>query len=465
MTLFQLLQILRARAAIVVASLVLTALAGLIVSLLLPKQYLVSASVLVDRNIDPVAGTISPTAFQPGFMSTQVDIISSSRVADHVIDALQLDKDPGLKKAWINSDDGKGDFRVWLQKLLLSKLDAKPSRDSNILQIGYYGTDPVFITKVANAFAQAYLETDLEMKIEPAKRYSLWFEDQTRQARAKVEAAQKALSNYQQTAGIVVSDDRVDYESNRINDLSAQLTQVQSQLGESQSKRASASAATTAEAMQSASVNRLKAEIAQLEARLTESSGNLGRNHPQTLRMQAELATLRGQLNHEVGQIATSFETSYQIDKQREQQLIAAIAAQKSRILDLNRQRNEFNVLRRDVEAAQREYDAVGQRLAQTRLESRSSQSSVSILSPATEPLHPSKPRVLLNTAAAAVAGLMLGVVFALALEFSNRRIRSVNDLGLALEVPVLASISSARRLSTSSWRSRMMLRHEPAAS
>ncbi len=401
----------------------------------------------------------------PGFMSTQVDIISSSRVADHVIDALQLDKDPGLKKAWINSDDGKGDFRVWLQKLLLSKLDAKPSRDSNILQIGYYGTDPVFITKVANAFAQAYLETDLEMKIEPAKRYSLWFEDQTRQARAKVEAAQKALSNYQQTAGIVVSDDRVDYESNRINDLSAQLTQVQSQLGESQSKRASASAATTDEAMQSASVNRLKAEIAQLEARLHGKQRN---SRPQPSADVAHAGGTRDAsrpTDHEVGQIATSFETSYQIDKQREQQLIAAIAAQKSRILDLNRQRNEFNVLRRDVEAAQREYDAVGQRLAQTRLESRSSQSSVSILSPATEPLHPSKPRVLLNTAAAAVAGLMLGVVFALALEFSNRRIRSVNDLGLALEVPVLASISSARRLSTSSWRSRMMLRHEPAAS
>ncbi len=462
MNLLQLFTILLARWRIIVATLVLTTLVGFVVSILLPKQYSAYAAVLVDKSVDPVAGTVSASALLPGYLTTQVDIINSSRVATRVVELLHMDQDPNLKHAWLEADGGKGDFITWAAGLLRAKLDARSSRDSNVLQIGFTGGDPDFVAKVANAFAQAYVETDLALKIEPARQYSVWFEEQTKQARAKVEQAQKALSAYQQAHGIVVYDERLDYENAKLGDLSSQLTQVQGQIADSRSKISSGSVNTTNEAMHSSSISELKSEIAKLDAKLQESNGNLGPKHPQTLRTQAELASLRRQLAIEVGQIQTSFNTSLNIDQQRASQLTAAMAAQKSKVLDLNRERNEFNVLRRDVEAAQRDYDAVGQRLAQTRLESASSQTNVSILSPATPPAYPSKPRVMLNTLAAAVVGLTLGLAFALGLELTNRRIRSTHDLGLALDVPVLASIGEVRMLSGRSSRPRALLRHEP---
>ncbi len=464
MNLTQLFTILVARWKIIVATLVLTTVVGFVVSVLLPKQYTAYAAVLVDKSVDPVAGTVSASALLPGYLTTQVDIINSSRVADRVVELLHMDQDPNLKRAWMEAEGGKGDLVTWVAGGLRAKLDARSSRDSNVLQIGFTGGDPDFVAKVANAFAQAYVETDLALKIEPARQYSVWFEQQTKEARAKVEQAQKALSAYQQAHGIVVTDERLDYENSKLADLSTQLTQLQGQIADSRSKIASGSVNTTNEAMHSASVAELKAEIAKLDAKLQESSGNLGPRHPQTLRTQAELASLRRQLATEIGQIATSFSTSLKIDQDRATQLTAAMAAQKSRVMDLNRQRNEFSVLQRDVEAAQRNYDAVGQRLAQTRLESASSQTNVSVLSPATPPSSPSKPRVMLNTVAAAVVGMTLGLAFALALELTNRRIRSTHDLGLALDVPVLASISEVRMLSGRSGRPRSLLRHEPIA-
>lgn len=460
----QLFNILRARALVIVGALVLTTLIGFVVSILLPKQYTASAAVLVDKSIDPVAGTVSASALMPGYLTTQVDIINSARVAGRAAEILHLDTDPAMKTAWMKADEGKGDFLAWLAGGLRYKLDAKPSRDSNVIQIGYTGTDPEWVAKVANAFAQAYVETDLALKIEPARQYSVWFEEQTKQARQKVEQAQKALSAYQQSSGIVIYDEKLDYENSKLSDLSAQLTQLQGLLADSQSKRASASVSTTNEAMQSRSVGELKSDIAKLDAKLQESNQNLGRNHPQTLRMQAELASLRGQLSRELGQIATSFDTSYKIDKQREKELMAAMDAQKAKVLGLNRQRNEFNVLRRDVESAQRDYDAVGQRLAQTRLESRSSQTNVAVLSPATPPVNPSKPKVLLNTLAAAVVGLTLGLAFALMLELTNRRIRSTHDLGIALDVPVLASIGEVKLLNGRRSRPHGLLQQNPMA-
>jgi len=42
------------------------------------------------------------------------------------------------------------------------------------------------------------------------------------------------------------------------------------------------------------------------------------------------------------------------------------------------------------------------------------------------------------------VAGLLLGVAVALMLEFADRRVRSVDDIALAADQPVLATLSTA---------------------
>jgi succinoglycan biosynthesis transport protein ExoP len=123
-----------------------------------------------------------------------------------------------------------------------------------------------------------------------------------------------------------------------------------------------------------------------LEAKLTESNVNLGKNHPQTQRTEAELATLRTQLDTETRKITSSIETSYQVGKQREAQLKGALANQKARVLMLNKQRDELNVLRRDIESAQRAFEIVSQRASQTNIESQANQTNTSVLNPAVAP-------------------------------------------------------------------------------
>ena len=120
-----------------------------------------------------------------------------------------------------------------------------------------------------------------------------------------------------------------------------------------------------------------------------------------------------------------------------------AVAAQRSRVLGLNKQRDELNVYRRDVEAAQRAYEGVSQSASQTRLQSLTNQTNVVRLNTATAPLLPSSPKPLINLLVAAFGGTLLGVAFALLLELGNRRVRSAEDLVQILDLPVLASISS----------------------
>ncbi|MDQ5914614.1 MAG: protein tyrosine kinase modulator [Pseudomonadota bacterium] len=112
-------------------------------------------------------------------------------------------------------------------------------------------------------------------------------------------------------------------------------------------------------------------------------------------------------------------------------------------MLDLNKQRDELSVLKRDVETAQRAFEAVSQRSAQTKLESQSVQTNIATLNRAFEPTEHSKPKILLNVLVSIFLGTLLGVGVALMLELGNRRVRSAEDLAEAIDLPLLAAISS----------------------
>ena len=445
MTLQQFLLILRARYKVALLTLLVTVASTTIISLLLSKQYTASAAVVVDvKSPDVVSGLMLQGMMAPGYMATQVDIINSDRVAKAVVKLLRMDSSATIQQQWMEATEGKGQLIDWLATLLQRNLDVKPSRESNVISINYTGTDPDFAATVANAFAQAYINVNLDLRVAPARQYAAFFDEQTKAAREKLENAQQALSAYQQKNGITSSDDRFDFESTKLNETSSQLTGVQGQTTDSQSKRQNTKADTVAEVMQSPLVNGLKADIGRLEAKLTESNINLGKNHPQTQRAEAELATLKAQLEAETRKITSSIETTYQVSKQREQQLQNALGAQKARVLVLNKQRDELNVLRRDIESAQRTFEAMSQRASQSSVESQTNQTNIAVLNPASAPPDPSKPRVLLNILVSIFLGTLLGVGLALVLELANRRVRSVQDLSEALDLPVLGSISSA---------------------
>ena len=123
--------------------------------------------------------------------------------------------------------------------------------------------------------------------------------------------------------------------------------------------------------------------------------------------------------------------------------------------LKLKKQRDEITLLVREVDTAQRAFDAVGSRTTQSRLESQSVQTNIAVLNPAIEPIKASKPRVMLNILVSIFAGLLLGVTAALILELKHRRIRSPEDLTQALDLPVLVVLEPEAK--PGNWLSRLI--------
>jgi succinoglycan biosynthesis transport protein ExoP len=120
---------------------------------------------------------------------------------------------------------------------------------------------------------------------------------------------------------------------------------------------------------------------------------------------------------------------------------------QKIKVLLLNKQRDEMNVLRRDIESAQRAFEIVSQRASQSTIESQSNQTNLALLNPAVAPIYPSRPRIFINILVSIFLGSFLSLGLVLMLELKNRILRSEADLLEILELPVLGSIMSATSL------------------
>ncbi|MFT3735903.1 MAG: chain length determinant protein EpsF [Rhodocyclaceae bacterium] len=428
MTPAQFLQILFARKWLLVGVASTIVVLTMIYSFVLPKQYSAAATILVDaKGIDPITGLPTQAALLPSFMSTQIDILKSDRVARRVIRLLKLDQVPGFKAQWQDVTGGKGSFDKWLADMVIQRLEVKPSRESNVFQVEFTWPDPTAAAAFANTFAQAYIDTNVELRVEPAKQYASFFMERTKTAREELEVAQKRLSDYQREHGIVATDERLDIETNRLNELSTQLVGIQSVRIDSASRQFAASnKENMAEVLQNPLVTGLKSDLARMETQRDELSKRLGKNHPEYLKVETEIAGLRDKVEVETAKVIASIGTSNRVNVQREGELRAALEVQKKKVLELKQQRDDVSVLQNEVVSAQRTLDTINQRFTQTNLESQTQQTNIILLNAAVEPIRHSSPRKFLNLILSMFFGTFLGVAAVLLAE-TVRQARSRN--------------------------------------
>lgn len=450
MSFSQFLTILRVRAWILIATLVVTVGTAIGLSLFLPKQYTAETTVLVDfKGTDPVLGVMLPVQLMPGYLATQVDIIRSHKVAVDVVKMLRLQEAPVARQQWQEETEGKGTIEDFYADILLKKLDVTPSRESSVITIEFKGSDPRFAAVVANAFAEAYQKTNLELRVEPARQNAAWFDERLQQLRKNLEEAQSKLNDYQRQKGFTAQDERLDVESARLNELSAQYTAAQAQAADASSRQRQlneflsrgASAETIPDVLANPLVQNLKATLSQTEGRLQQIASQLGSNHPEVKRLEADIAAQKAKLKSEISQAAASLGNAAKIAQRREAELRSALADQKAKFLRFNEGRDQMQVLMREVENAQRAFDVAAQRSQQTNLESQANQTNTTVLTRAVPPIEHSFPILWLNILLAVVLGLMLGIGLALVVEMMDRRIRSLQDFAEALGGPVVGAL------------------------
>jgi polysaccharide biosynthesis transport protein len=447
MNLSLLISALRARWRLVALVLGVTLLAALVASLLIPKSYKATASLLVEPNKDSQQSLSQRDYYaEPreriNYIQTQMGIITSSKVAQAVVRYLKLAEDPKAREAFARHPNTGGSIEEWLAAGLLQSIKVETSQ-SNIININVTANDAGYAARVANAFAQTYMDTTLELRVAPTRQAAAWFDEQLKALRANLEETQARLTAYQRQHGIVSTDERYDVEMIKLNDLAAQAMRAQEQArGPS---RGQAPLDQRASVQASPMVQKLTADLAAGESKLVEMSAQYGPNYPAYQRQVEENRALRERLSVEMRKAGAAADGQRQQMRNREADLKKALAEQHARVLELKQGRNELAVLQRNVETAQKAYETASQRAVVNQVDSRASQTNIAVLDSATAPGRPVRPRLMLNLALAGVMGVLLGVCIAAVLELVDRRVRSAADLVNDWNVPLLGTLNAQR--------------------
>jgi len=431
-------------------ALIATIVTAIAVALIVPKKYVATASLMMDARDEQ---TMSPARLTPReratHLQTQVDLLMSNRISTQVARDLKLAQRPGVREAWEQDTGGLGSIDEWIAEGLRLKLDIDTSVSSLVL-VNFSSDDPKYAAEVANGFAKAYLDTVLQLRTEPTREAAKWFDEQLKTLRSQVVQAQTRLNTYQKQKGILAEDARLDVESTRLAELSTQLMVARNATYDALSRYKQATEVVESgvspeaipDVLSNAHLNALKVDLSRVEGRLEQESAVLGPNHPQYLRTTAEVQALREKLKSETRKLVAGLGNAVQQSRKREADLQAAIDAQNQRLLNVKDYRIEMAAMSRDIEAAQRSYDAVLTRYMTNKIDATANTTNVMLLSPASEPIKPVHPKVGLIAGLSVVLGLLLAAGIVYVLEMLDRRVRSRYDLESRLAVPSLGRLS-----------------------
>ena len=441
MTFSQFLKIMRARWRLALSIFAGVIMLTLSISLLLPENYKATATLVADLKPDALTGMSQMMSMQQtGFLSTQADIVSSIHVAQRVVRQLKLADSADSRQKWMRDTDGRGDYRVWLAELIGRNLIVKPSRDSNVLEISYKSVSAPFAAAMANSYAKAYIDTVVQMRVDPARGYAEFFEERALLARKKLEKAQARLAEAQRENRIITTDERLDAETTKLTELAGQVVRSRAALADAESRTSQSSkrADQMQDIISNPLVSSLKADLVRAQTKLKELSEKLGSEHPSVLEVQANIKETAQRLQNEIDRLRSSLHINSDMSRTRLQSAEAEYEEQRNLLLKLKSERSALSVLSTEVDQAQRIYEAIQSRQNQTNLESASAQSNIYLLSAATEPPQPSSPKVLLNTLIAFVPASMLMLLAVLLAESRDRRVRGKQDITQLLAVPII---------------------------
>lgn len=442
--------VLRARMGLFTLALCITLATALAVSLMMPKSYRATASLVVDRrdsqSLSEALNVFASPLERAGYLQTQVDILKSPKVAQKVVSTLKLSERPEVRESYAEAGSSNS-IDEWLAEQLARNLEVETTQ-SSVMHLSYSAENPKDAALIANGFAKAFMDTTLELRVEPTKQAAVWFDEQLKTLRTDLETAQERMTDYQQQHGIVSTDERLDEEYARLSELSAQLMRAQEanvelKTREQIAQRSIASGAALdrlPEVQSSSYIQNLRTEMLNGEAALQTLAAKYGDRHPEYLRQRAENRARAEKLETEMRNVVSSATNQRQEGEQRIAEISAAVAAQRSRVLQLKEGRDGLAVLLRNVNTAQTAYDTAMQRFVVNQVESRASQANATLLNAAVIPQRPDRP-LLLNLALAAIVGTILGLGLVLTREMSDRRVHSVLELADAINAPVLGDL------------------------
>ncbi|KUO68702.1 MAG: hypothetical protein APF80_04755 [Alphaproteobacteria bacterium BRH_c36] len=449
-----------------------------------PKSYQASTRLLVDpRGLSIVERDVTPrseaTDQLVSVVESELRIVTSDTVLKAVIEKLNLTNDPEFNGSerfvWSPITDFIDELRASLRaatgidhaeapveltalRTLGSAVKIEREPQSFIIDLSVRTNDAEKSARITNAIAEEYLTSRFSARSAATERASATITGRLDELRKQVEEADDKVESYKRAKGIIGAGGQLVNEQ--------QLAEVNTQLGNARDEvgRASArveqiralrdsksSPEAIPEAINSQTITQLRALHAAIQQRYAAVTVAMLPAHPEVKQVRQRLDATESMIAQEIDRIAATA----QLDLKRARDTERAIERRLSELKQLAQSTNENIVhlreLEREAEARRSVYTNLLLRSRELDEQKRVDPSLAIVLSPAVPPQRSAGPPMSWVLAASLLAGLGLGVGYALSSDYRDRRLRtaaqSQDILGYRTTIiPAVTGTSRRRR-------------------
>lgn len=443
-------------------SILVTGITVLTVFSIIPK-YTATATLLIEAHekkavsIEEVVGIDSS---QKEYYLTQFEILKSNQIAEKVISKLDLDKleefnpsleakdslfdelkkQPLLQSLLNNSGEEVSSEEEVRQKVLEAFRDnliISPIRKTQLVKISFTSEDPELAAKVANEVGYAYIETNLESRLQATKYASSWITTRLSELRAQLAASEKALADYLIQEKLIDNSGIDALASAEIANLTERLAEIRDRRIETESAYSALKASKHADIATIASIPAISEHPqvvairqAELEARkeVNELSKRYGPKHDKMIRANAKLATVEAQSQDIVSKLIKGIGKELQTIIRQEKLIEQELQSKKNDFQKLTVKKSKYESLKREVETNTKVLNVFLTRQKETTATSDFQAANARFTDEAMIPQIPSAPKKGLIVGLAFIASFGFALVMAFVIDAMRNTIESVKN-------------------------------------
>lgn len=396
------------------------------------------------------------------FLQTQLDIVRSRSVALAVAREQRLIGNAGFyEKMDLPPDSGAAQPNLTARQaaedraaaVLMAHMEVELPVDSRVATISFRSPDPVLAAQIANSFAESYIRTDLQRRYDTSAYAREFISDQLGDAKQQLERAERAALAYASSARLI------DTSNASSNDAAAgpksltvaRLVSLNAAYAEAVARRTQAeqkwrqaqgeNLMTLPEVLENQSVQQLVGRRAQAAAEYSEQRETRKDDFPTVRKARAELNELDNQLERTAASIRGSLRSEYEAARRQEQALLSNIRSLEQETLSEQQRDVQLSILRRATDTSRSLYDTLLQRYRELSAEAGVQPNNIQLIDRATIPTKPVSPRKLVTLLLGLLAGIVSGVALAFVLEHMNDTVRTGEDVGAKLDLPLLGAV------------------------
>lgn len=455
---------------VILGATIASALLGLIVTLLMTPLYTATTTIEISResnNVTNFQGVERETSVaDQEFYQTQYGLLKSRSISERVATQLRLVDDPKFFELFGVSQEnpafqlvngrypasGRPTRLRVAGETLRKNLVVSPTRLSRLVDIGFTSPEPGFSQKVANSWAEGFIQTNLERKVQATSYGRDLLQRQLSQAKEKLDESQRQLVTYASEQRIInlpatpTGDGQATAERSIVADdlaaLNAALSQattdrIQTEARYQQIGRSGAST----EALRNQAINSLRQRRAELAAEYQRLMTQFEPGYPAAQAIKSQLDQLDRSIGNEEGRVSGSLQADYRAAVDRERALQTKVDQLKTSYLDLRRRSIQYNIFQQEVDTNRALYNGLLKRFEEIGVAGGVGINNASIVDAADVPQRPSSPRLLVNLALSLLVGLGLGCLLAFALEQIDEAIADPAEVERRLGLPLLGSV------------------------